>query len=277
MLLRIAALAATMMALVIAPAFAQKGAATLEMDADGEVQIAPDGHVSDYRLQSKLGPTLSALVDGDVRGWRFDPILIDGKPVVAKTAMHIRLKAQPRGEPDDYAVQILSVSFGGPQRSSGMRPPKYPEAAVRVGIGAKVLLSLRLDETGKVIEIQPYQTSLNRRAASEAEAEHWRREFEKVSVAAARTWHYDLSETVNGKPIGTSAMAPIVFSLNGIGMHAPTPGEWTAYLPGPVHPAPWVNSARVASADDLASTPDGQALSMDSRFHLKDNVIGKAL
>jgi hypothetical protein len=277
MRLRGTLLVATITLLALSPAFAQKGAATLDMEADGEVQIAPDGHVSDYRLQSKLGPTLAALVDTKVRGWRFEPVLIDGKPVIAKTAVHIKLKAEPRSDSDDYAVQIVDVNFGSPQRGHDLKPPKYPEAAIRAGLGAKVLLSMRLDDSGKVVEVQPYQSSLNRRAASEAEAEQWRHLFEKASVVAARTWHYDLSETVNGKPIGTSVMVPIVFSLRGNGMHEPTPGEWTAYLPGPLHPAPWSNSVRAAVAGDLASLPDGQALSMDSRFHLKDNVLGRML
>ncbi len=277
MFLRATVLAATIMLLALSPAFAQKGAATLDMDADGEVQIAPDGHVSDYRLHSKLGPTLAALVDSNVRGWRFEPVVIDGKPVIAKTAVHIKLKAEPRGDTDDYAVQIVNVTFGSPQRSRGMKPPKYPEAAIRARIGAKVMLSIRLDDTGKVVEVQPYQTSLNRRASSEMEAEQWRHLFEASSVAAARTWHYDLSETVNGKPMGTDAVVPLVFSLHGNGMHDPVPGEWTAYLPGPQHPATWSASSRETVVGDLALIPEGQALSMDSRFHLKDNVIGRML
>ncbi|MDR3385868.1 MAG: energy transducer TonB [Rudaea sp.] len=277
MRLRMAIYAVTFMLSAMTPAFAQKGVPVLEMDADGEVQIAPDGHVSDYRLHSKLVPEVEALVDKNVRGWRFEPVLVDGTPVIAKTALHIRLKAQPKDGADDYLVQIVDVSFGNPQQGIDNRPPKYPDAAIRAGIGAKVLLSLRLDGAGKVADVQPYQTSLNRRAASEMEAEQWRRLFEKASVAAARTWHYDLSETVNGKPMAASVRVPIVYSLRGDGVHAPTSGEWTAYLPGPPHPAPWESTARVASAEELALVPEGHALALDSRFHLKDNVIGKTL
>src|SRR4051812_34017858 len=69
--------------------------AMYEMSAVGEVQIAPDGSVSDYRLQSTLSPAIAKLVDGAVRSWHFDPIVVDGKAVVAKTALRLSLKAEP--------------------------------------------------------------------------------------------------------------------------------------------------------------------------------------
>ena len=256
---------------------AQQAAAELEMSADGEVQIAVDGHVSDYRITNKLTPELDALIEKSVRGWRFDPVVIDGAAVVAKTALHLVLKAEPRGQPDRYAVKIVDVRFGDPHRDKTGRPPRYPEAAARSGVGAKVMLSVRLDDSGKVVDVLPYQTNLDHRPSSEVEALQWRELFEKASIAAAKTWRFDLSETVNGKPIGTNAMVPIVYYLRGNGAHAPRPGEWTPYLPGPVHPAPWAQAATNPGSDNLAALGDGQALSLDSRFHLKDNVIGKAL
>jgi hypothetical protein len=50
-----------------------------------------------------------------------------------------------------------------------------------------------------------------------------------------------------------------------------------AYLAGPVHPAPWLHSVTNTDAGNLAALGDGHALSVDSRFHLKDEVIGKTL
>jgi hypothetical protein len=247
----------------------------LEMTADGEVQIGVDGHVSDYRIKNKLTPELDALIEKSVRGWSFDPVVIDGKAVVASTAIHLRLKAEPRDQPDRFTVKIVDAQFGDPQLRKEGHPPRYPQAAVAAGLGAKVMLSVRLDNTGKVVDVLPYQTSLDHRPSSELEALHWRHLFEDSSIAAARTWRFDLSETVNGNPIGTNVMVPIVYSLRGSGIHTPTSGEWTAYLAGPVQPAPWMHTA--PGADGIAALGDGQALSLDSRFRLKDNVIGKSL
>ena len=101
--------------------------------------------------------------------------------------------------------------------------------------------------------------------------------FEKASVTAARSWRFDLSETVNGRPIGTTAIVPIVYNVVGAGTQKPGPGEWKPYLPGPIHPAPWMKSEQVADNRDLSALRDGQALSLDTRFRLKDDVIGKTL
>jgi len=275
--MRHALLAAACLISAMAPALAGQSAPTLEMSADGEVQIGVDGHVTDYRLQSKLPDALARLIDHDVRGWRFEPVLVDGVPVVAKTAMHLDLKAEPAAN-DSYTMRIANVTFGEPRRSQDHeRPPVYPAAAVSVRLGAKVLLYVRLDEHGKAVEVQPYQTSLDARASSENEAEHWRKLFEKASVTAAKSWQFDLSETVNGHPIGTTVIVPIVYNVVGGGRQKPGPGEWKPYLPGPVHPAPWMPSEQGTDNRDLSALKDGQALSLDSRFRLKDDVIGKTL
>ena len=279
MILRRALFAAAWLLSASVPALAGGTAATLEMSADGEVQIAIDGKVSDYRLKSKLAPVVANLVDHDVRGWTFEPVVVDGVPVVAKTAMHLDLKAEPATGKDNYNIRIVNVTFGEPRRSSNdqTRLPHYPEAAVSAHLGAKVLLYLRLDETGSVVDAQPYQTSLDKQPGSEFEAERWRKLFEKSSIAAARSWRYDLTETVNGKAIGTTAVVPIVYNVSDFGARRPAPDEWKAYVPGPVHPAPWSSIEAVADNRDPSTLQEGEALSLESRFRLKDKVIGKAL
>jgi len=258
------------------PAVAQKSIApTLEMSADGEVQIAPDGSVSDYRLQSKLSPAIADLVDKDVRRWQFQPILVDGKAVVAKTAMHLELKAEPADGKDNYRIRVTEVRFGELRRAARMRPPHYPKEAVIAHLGAKVLLAVRLDETGKVLDVQPYQTSLDARASSENEAERWRKMFEQASMTAARTWQWNMSETINGKTVGASVIVPIAFTVRDVGK--PEPTGWRALIPGPVHPAPWMNSTTLADSSDLSSLKDDETVSLDSKFRLKDSVVGKTL
>jgi hypothetical protein len=259
------------------PALAAETATALEMSAEGEIQVATDGTVSDYRLQSKLPPVVADLVDRDVRGWRFEPVLVEGTPVVARTAMQLALKAEPAGDNDSYRIRIVNVIFGGPRQHDRIKQPHYPESAVRARLGAKVLLALRLDENGKVTDVQPYQTSLDARASSENEAEYWRKMFEEASVAAARSWTYDLSQTFNGKTIGTNVIVPVAFSLSNVSGSAPQPGQWKAYVPGPVHPAPWMTSDRAFAGRDLSALPDNQAIPLDSRFHLKSDVVGKTL
>ncbi|MEP6939683.1 MAG: energy transducer TonB [Rudaea sp.] len=226
-------------------------------------------------MHSKLTPVVAGIVDKDVRGWRFEPILVDGVAVVAKTAMFLRIKAEP-GTKDNYTLRIEDVRFGGPRRADRTTPPHYPDEAVRSHVGAKVMVALRLDEDGNVADAQAYQTSLDARAGSEEQARHFRLLFERASLIAARHWHFDLSEKLNGKPVGTSALVPVVYSLvEGRFPHSDD-GRWRSYLPGPVTPAPWMHQ-QVADNRSVDALAEGESLSLDSRFHLKSNVIGKAL
>ncbi len=252
----------------------QNALATLEMGADGELQIATDGHVSDYRLQSKLPDAVAKLVDRDVRGWEFEPVVVDGQRVVAKTAMHLELHAEPTGAADGWIMRVANVRFGGP-RADRVKHPTYPEHAIGAHVGARVLIAVRLDDGGNVTEAAVRQTSLDARASSEGEAERWRKLFEHASLAVAKDWHYDLSESLNGKKIGTTALVPVVFSLVGPGVTQPRDGRWKGYLPGPIHRIEWLGDNKLASNTD--SLAEGQAAAMDSHFHLKTDVANKAL
>ncbi len=266
----------SILALGMGLALGAEPAPVLEMSADGEIQIAIDGSVSDYRLQSHLPLTIADLVDKDVRGWRFEPVLVDGMPVVAKAAMHLALKAEPAGERDNYRIRIVNIIFGAPRQHDHTKHPHYPDQAVRAHVGAKVLLAIRLDGNGKVTDVQPYQTSLDVRANSENEADRWRKLFEEASVTAARSWTFDLAETFNGKKIATNIIVPLVFSLSNVPGSAPQPGTWKAYAPGPLHPAPWMTERAFADQEPSA-LPDDQSIPLDSRFHLKNHVIGTTL
>ena len=108
------------------------------------------------------------------------------------------------------------------------------------------------------------------RARNENEAEKWRRVFEKASVEAAKTWRYDLSETVAGHRIGSHVVIPVVFFSG----PSPSADKWNGYVPGPIHPIPWNTQA---DEKRIAGLGDGETLSTGSRFHLQDDVIGKIL
>ena len=250
--------------------------AVFEMNAEGEVQIAPDGHVSDYRLKSTLAPVIAKLVDTAVRGWQFEPVLVDGKPVVAKTAMRLSLRAEP-ADAGNYRIRVTNVIFGEPHVAAHVKLPKYPESAIAAHVGAKVLMYVKLDESGNVVEVEPYQTSLDVRANSEVQAESFRKLFESASVRAARFWHYDLTETINGKKVGTIAMVPVVYSLHGFGVHSAGDGEWKGYVPGPLRETTLGREAKVTSSDQFADLAEGQAQPLDSHFKLREDVVGKIL
>ena len=251
--------------------------ARYELVADGEVRIDAEGRVSDYGLSSELTPEIAALVDRSVRRWRFEPILQDGRPVIAKTALRIRLLAKrSTDDSDNYTVSIASVEFGAPRRSSAGKPPSYPRLAASARLGAKVLLLLRIDDTGKVVEALPYQTSLGARTRSERDAEAWRELFERAGIAAAKTWKYDLTESVAGRRTGTYTLLPIEFRIPSAAGGA-AKGEWVGYVPGPVHELPEDLRHEIEANDRATRLADGEIAALNSRFRLIDDVVGKAL
>ena len=269
------ALAVAMFAAAFAASAVEKP--ELDMDAGGTIEIGPDGLVRNFQLNNRLTRKVAEMVERDVRTWQFQPVLVDGTAVAAKTGVRLTLTAIPQaGASDRYVIRIANVIFGAPNPLAHMKAPHYPESAVHAHVGARVLLNLRLDENGKVAEVMPFQTSLDVRTSSENEAERWRKVFEQASIRAVRDWQFELTETINGKPIGTKVLLPLSFFL----CHEPcrsadSDGTWKAYIPGPEHPAPWSGTAHVVTSQ--GALKDGQALAADSRFQLKENVVGKTL
>src|SRR6202000_56835 len=103
-----------MLSVAVHAVAAEKKRPVLEMSAVGEVHIAPAASVSDYRLQNKMAPEVATLVDRGVRAWHFEPVLVDGQPVVAKTVMRVNLKAVPV-DSDNYRIEVVNVIFGEPR------------------------------------------------------------------------------------------------------------------------------------------------------------------
>lgn len=242
-----------------------------ELQVEGRIAIGPDGAVRDYTLQSKLAPEIAAVVDRRVREWKFEPILLDGKPVIAETTMRLALLATPQ-DADRYALTIQNVWFGTPGRTGTMTPPRYPKDAVYAGLGAKVILVLRLDPKGNVVDVVPEQTSLTA-SGSERVAASWRQVFERASIAAAKKWKFDVTETIGGQPVESSIRVPVVYTLGNAG----DTGQWKAFVPGPVRPVPWVGPETVASQADRDRLGDGDMQPLDSRFRLREGVVGTAL
>lgn len=254
-------------------ASAQDARPVLEMSASGEIEIGPDGSVQDYSLSGTLPSAIAEAVDRRVRKWKFEPVLVDGRAVIARTRLRLGLLAEPRGE--DYQFRIHHVAFGDPQQLSSMRPPQYDMGAVRAGIGARVVLALKLDDKGSVVVAHPYQTSLDAKGSERIVAK-WRRVFEATSIAAAKRWKFDPGEEISGHKVGGTMLVPVTYV-------APTSkrqvadNTWRSYVPGPVVPVPWTSDTPLAADIARMDLKDGEARSISSRFQLKDDVVGTTL
>ncbi|MBW3549733.1 MAG: energy transducer TonB [Proteobacteria bacterium] len=251
------------------PAPAQEQLAVYRLEAAGRIEIAPDGSVHDLQLEAGHKATVAQALTKSIRGWRFEPITQDGKPVIASTRLRLELEARPATD-GDYRLFIDKVHFGEPGQNHQLNPPRYPRDAVRAGVSGRVVLVLKLDGAGNVERVHVEQTSLDPHASSRY-AKRWRERFEQASVASARNWKFDMTETIAGEPVGASVRVPVDYAFRrGHGK------AWQAYVPGPYRPVPWVSADTVAAtqADELGN---GEVQALDSRFELKSDVVGHAL
>lgn len=249
--------------------YAGEADSVLELDVVGTIEVAADGSVHDYTLETGLKPSVKDLVGRTVRSWRFEPILVDGKPVIATTRMLLQLEALLRN--DTYVLRVADVNFGTSAADKANKAPRYPLRASGSGVGAKVLLLLKLDATGKVAQVHVEQVSLSKQL-NELRQGWLVKQFAKVSREAAADWRYHVSEIVDGEPIGIVMRVPIEFSVSG---H----GDWIArqsYIPGPYHPSPWGDAGHVAQVE-LDALEQGDLQSVNSRFKLTSEVVGSIL
>ena len=246
-------------------------APTYEITASGDLEIGPDGRVHHYELDHKQPAPIEAALAKGIAQWRFVPVLVEGRPVIAVTRMRMRIAAEPIGS-GGYQLRVRNVWFGEPSRSERDRnPPSYPLGALHAGMGAKVLLVLKLDEHGKVARVHTEQVSLDHRTRSKRAAKRWREMFADASTQAARRWKFDINEIVNGEPVGTSVRVPVGFYIGGRATNS-----WNSYLPGPRHPIPWVTDEALAATGGMA-LEDGEVQPLNSRFRLSTKVVGTLL
>lgn len=236
----------------------------------GDIVIGPDGHVRDYKLKNEeITPAVADVIDRSILKWRFEPILVDGKPVNAKTSLQINIQAEPVG--NDYRVKLSGVSFGAPTRDlSNLKPPKYPWLAQQAGIEALVVLVLRLDANGQVTDLYPERTSLSGTGPDKI-VQQWRTMFENNAMAVARKWNFEIKEALEGKPAAVSAVRiPIEYRLTGL-------DKWQAMIPvgGPSRIPSWGRSWQPEPAQ--AVLRNGEAQSLTSNFKLKDALVGTYL
>ncbi|KIQ97338.1 hypothetical protein TI01_1130 [Lysobacter sp. A03] len=256
----------------------EKPAPVYELQATGTIEIGPDGQVAEYHLDKGQPAVIENALGRSIAQWRFEPIVVDGKPVIAKTRMRLSLEALPTPD-EDYQLRLAGVWFGEPGRDvHHMAPPRYPEGLARAGIGAKAVLVLRLDADGSVQQVHAEQVSLDQDIRSSSQAERWRDLFARASVSAARQWKFDISERLAGEPIGTSIKVPVEFFLDDPVARGKDPGanQWRSYIPGPLVRAPWLKDTAVAP-QDTDQLKDGDVRSLASQFKLKDDVVGSML
>lgn len=289
---------------------AAQGEAVLTLRVDGELSIDPQGKVSDYRITTKLDPQLERLVRRAVPTWRFKPILVDGKPVIATSPMRITLSAEEvdqgykvvvdnvvfrpntreeweAEEASRKASPRMSVAGEAPPslvwiKSKSMRPPGYPPGLQRAGVEGVVLLTVRLHPDGTVAEVFASQSSLLNVKGSARQLDRARVVLERSAIDAAKRWAFDVSaEDAEPSTLSADALTvriPVEYFMSETGAaHDRLVGQWRHEFRGPNLQAPWL-SDKNATRIGVSDIDGNEILAGVSPFELSDtSVIGKTL
>lgn len=223
----------------------------------GKIAINADGTVSGYQIddEDKVPGHVLLNIGRWVPGWRFEPVLVDGKAMPARAKMTLRVLARPVDD-GRFEISIASTSFGDDDalptdtvKGLQMYPPGYPTDMVSAGGEGRVYLVLKVGRDGKAEDVMVEQVNLHVYATTRR-MENFRKRLSAAAASAARRWTFAPPTTGElAQHSSWSMRVPVDFKLGGGEKIAY--GEWQAYLPGPRKPIPWLEDDEPAS-DALA-------------------------
>ena len=243
-----------------------------ELWVNGDLVVGPQGEVRDYTLEAGLKPVLAKLVADNVARWRFEPILVDGRPVIAKTRMTITLAAREQAN-GDVELRVDDVAFGTMKQPRKWNAPKPPSSAFHAQVDARVVVVAQLDAAGNVRKAHALQTSLSKDLPH---PKHMRKAYGEAMVASVRKWKYEPVETLADRPRGGIVTIPIVIDVSRSRMRGKVGApQWRSFIPGPVDVPAWMSeSAAIAAAEDAGGN---ETQASDSSFRLQTDVVGTTL
>lgn len=266
------ALSAAVSANVAADPLVPLEQAEMSMTVKGSIDMRPDGSVSAYTIDKaeNIPPAVRQMIGAQVSQWRFEPTLVDGKPVDARTNMQLRIVARQQ-DASNFNVVIQSASFSGGRddktgqlavlRRTSLKPLML--AMMSSGATGEVYLALKIGPDGKVLDGIAEQVNLTVRG-TEKEMADARKLLGDQSLAVVRRWTFSVPTTGEsaGQPYWTGIL-PIKFDDS---VRKPSDlARWKAYFPGPCTQIPWRDAdgeshdgaCRVDAAPEGVMTVDG--------------------
>jgi hypothetical protein len=253
-------------ALAAGPAAVRKRAESSTL-VTGSIDIERDGSVGGHRLDrpEQLHPQVVRLINQAAPHWRFEPVLIDGKPVQARAKMSVRVILNKQGEneqgEEQYRLRIGGASFGDAHGVKGetvtaadmKSAPAYPKSAWQAGIQGTVYLVLKIDRDGKVVDAVDEQVNLTV-LGNDQQMTQGRAVLARAARVAAKRWRFDVP--ILGPQAGRefwSVRVPVAFALcddAGPCRTEPEYGSWQTYIPGPKNRVPWITDEESRAGSD---------------------------
>jgi hypothetical protein len=265
---------------VCAPALAgePQPAPKVEVDVAGQLSIDENGAVSGVELTSQVPDAIASIVKQAVQGWTFEPIVHDGKPVPAKSNMQLFLIGVPQD--GGFRLRVERAQFGFPRkpRDTGhrMNGNFFPKEAMRAGVLAEVMLAVRVDAAGNVLDVSPLRSRLVRgmKTASKL-ATKWRTDFEKSAVAVMRQQKY---EPADPRLPGDGTTAFVTNVCYAMGDVTPVASIWTqddTAVTSTGIPT-WLSGGKLAEGA-IDRVAEGQVIAFGGGPVLRSQVVGTLL
>lgn len=268
----------------------EAGEKVITMRLEGTLTVDPDGRVHDYAIRSKMPKEVQSLLSKAIPTWRFEPVLVDGKPVLAESPMRLVIAAQEEGEyyrlridnvlfrpntPEEYAAQLEEYASDGVGiRGERIAPPHYPaklQAAGREGI---VLLVLRIAPEGHVEEAFVKQSSLFNGRDRPAALQRDLAAFERNALFTAKAWRFrvDVRDRAKLSPKSMTVAVPVLYQLGDREIE----GSWRREFRSPNRRTPWL----VQQDDEpmgVSDMSDGDVLTGRPKLALlnRDEALGE--
>lgn len=247
--------------------------AQASMVVSGSLDFEPDGTVSAFSLdqKEKLPDFVVDIIGQAVTQWRFEPVVVDGVASPARVLVSLRVVAAPA---DDGALGISLANATFMYRDSDDEserlklflylPPRYPSFAMDRNASGDVIMLLKINRKGRVVDSAVEQVNL-RQIANARTVHLLRKFFSDSALYAVRHWIFKTPTTgpYGNDPFWT-ARVPISFLMEGTS----TPdadGKWVGYVPGPRQAAPWLGKA-APDANDAAPSGSVQLVGSGPRL-----------
>jgi len=256
--------------------------AEASMVVPGTVTITPEGAVAGYQLDNpgELPGAVNNLLQQAIPGWRFEPIVHDGRAAFVKSRMSLRVVLHPLGD-KRFRLYVASAYFGTGDHSSKsalaeIRQPRYPRDAVREHVSGTVYVAMKVDAKGHPLDVAAAQVDL-RVALDEHEMERFRKMFADASVEAARSWIVDpqLLGAAGGEHV---VMIPVNFQVvdrpGALHSRPDRPDNWDIYVPGPRQQIPWLDTEQALSGGADALPNEGLFVLDQAAPRLKSKLGG---
>lgn len=285
-----------MAALAIGPAGALASPAALDLKdpvyatrVDSTIEIGPDGRLVGYEPITQLKEPLASRVRTMATSLRFEPVLVDGKPVIARTRMRLHLVAEPM---DDGNLRVSVEDVGFPSEGETYVPSddamirgvkhrkalQYPSSAMRAYASGRVLVAMRMTPDGRVAEAIPRESALFHANGSRATQAAALAAMERAAVEGVRAWRFDVRvpEGAQPAPGDLTGLIAVQYTMGEGPM--PGPGQWVKEMRTSERVLPWLDSILSAALPDIADVGDaGHFGAAAQRFKLLTPVEGVVL